>query len=215
MLQVWRAQTSLLRVGVIADSGLGSCSGPGPLPRSTSRVQALSALAGSRAARARTPLARRFCARTPLARRLCARTPLAQAGPGSGPAPRRSSSTSRGKEETVPGSKSPRETKLKSRRRSAVVLKGPSKSSGQVARLASSCAGTERARLTARMRASQMFHRSGDRAWCHTSGWLLCTRQCWSPSAPRVAERARVQSLARKPARPDPSTKKVHSRIGQ
>ena len=93
--------------------------------------------------------------------------------------------TTRGKEETVPGSKSPRETKLKSRRRSAVVPKSPSKSSGQVARLASSCAGTERARLTARMRASQMFHRSGDRAWCHTSSWLLCTHvslcQCWSP----------------------------------
>ena len=85
------------------------------------------------------------------------------------------------KKETVPGSKSPRETKLKSRRRSAVVPKSPSKSSGQAARLASSCAVTERARLTARMRASQMFHRSGDRAWCHTSGWLLCTRQCWSP----------------------------------
>ena len=89
--------------------------------------------------------------------------------------------TTRGKEETVPGSKSPRETKLKSRRRRAVVPKSPSKSSGQAARLASSCAVTERARLTARMRASQMFHRSGDRAWCHTSGWLLRTRQCWSP----------------------------------
>ena len=48
------------------------------------------------------------------------------------------------KEETVPGSKSPRETKLKRRRQSAVVQKGPSKSSGQVARLASSCAGIER-----------------------------------------------------------------------
>ena len=89
------------------------------------------------------------------------------------------------KKETVPGSKSPRETKLKSRRRSAVVPKSPSKSSGQAARLASSCAVTERARLTARMRASQMFHRSGYRAWCHTSSWLLCTHvslcQCWSP----------------------------------
>ena len=58
--------------------------------------------------------------------------------------------TTRGKEETVPGSKSPRETKLKRRRRSAVVPKSPSKSSGQAARLASCCAGTERARLTAK-----------------------------------------------------------------
>ena len=90
--------------------------------------------------------------------------------------------------------------------------KSTSNSSGQVARLASSCAGTGRARLTARMRAPQMFHRSGDRAWCHTSSWLLCTRQRWSPSAPRVAERARVQTLARQPARPDPSTKRELAR---
>ena len=93
--------------------------------------------------------------------------------------------TTRGKEETVPGSKSPRETKLKSRRRRAVVPKIPSKSSGQAARLASSCAVTERARLTARMRASQMSHRSGYRAWGHISSWLLCTHaslcQRWSP----------------------------------